>query len=168
MRSLTRRYFLKVLGLIGASVAGILATTGRVAGADDGLDDRTLKTLSLLARDIFPHPKIASTVYDRAAKRIASETAASVNTLTLVREGLLDLNERATGGDWSALDEAARARVLTALTETPFFAYMRNTAGEVVYRDPAVWNLIGYGGSAIEHGGYLTRGFDNIAWLPTE
>jgi hypothetical protein len=28
--------------------------------------------------------------------------------------------------------------------------------------------MVGYGGSAIEQGGYINRGFDEIDWLPPQ
>ena len=35
-----------------------------------------------------------------------------------------------------------------------------------LYNDPAVWKKLGFEGSSAEFGGYLSRGFDDIAWLP--
>jgi hypothetical protein len=168
MRGPTRRYFLKIVSLIGASASGLFGAAARAVAAETGLDAGARKTLSLMAHHIFPHPRIAPSVYDQVAQRVEREASASAATLSLVRNGLRDLNGRAPGGDWSALEEGDRGRVLTTLAEAPFFSYLRGVAGEVVYRDPTVWALIGYGGSSIEHGGYLTRGFDDIAWLPKE
>jgi hypothetical protein len=37
-----------------------------------------------------------------------------------------------------------------------------------LYSNPQVWPLFGYQGSSLEYGGYLERGFDDIAWLPKE
>jgi hypothetical protein len=55
---------------------------------------------------------------------------------------------------------------LASLEGTPFFAALRAGTVEVLYRSPEVFALVGYGGSAIEYGGYLNRGFDEIDWLP--
>ena len=47
----------------------------------------------------------------------------------------------------------------------PYFGLVLNTAIDTIYRNPEVWALVGYEGSSLEKGGYLTRGFDDISWL---
>ena len=63
----------------------------------------------------------------------------------------------ATRKKWDVLERQQRE---------PYFALVLNTAIDVLYRDAEVWEMVGYGGSSLEHGGYLTRGFDDISWLP--
>jgi hypothetical protein len=36
------------------------------------------------------------------------------------------------------------------------------------YNLPAVWKKLGYQGSSWQFGGYLNRGFGDIAWLPKQ
>jgi hypothetical protein len=43
---------------------------------------------------------------------------------------------------------------------------LKSIVVEVLFRDPALWDIVGYGGSAVEQGGYLNNGFDTITWLP--
>ena len=37
-----------------------------------------------------------------------------------------------------------------------------------LYNDPQVWEKLGYEGPSAEQGGYLSRGFDDIDWLPKQ
>ncbi len=46
-----------------------------------------------------------------------------------------------------------------------FFRLLRTTTIEHLYRDKAVWQILGYEGSSVEFGGYVDRGFDDIDWL---
>ena len=62
--------------------------------------------------------------------------------------------------------ESQRIAVLISLESSPFFTVARATTIAVLFRDKAVFDLVGYGGSAIEQGGYINRGFDQITWLP--
>jgi hypothetical protein len=77
---------------------------------------------------------------------------------------------RAAAGEtpWLELEESSRLAALTALQATPFFAAARATALEVLFRAPETFALLGYGGSAIEQGGYIERGFADISWLPAQ
>jgi hypothetical protein len=83
-----------------------------------------------------------------------------------ISDGMAKLREVSGNVPWKELDESARVTVLASLQDTPFFATLRAATIEVLYRSPEVFALVGYGGSAIEYGGYLNRGFDEIDWLP--
>ena len=76
------------------------------------------------------------------------------------------LRENMGSGSWLEADETLRLDLLGLLERSAFFTTMRATTIEVLYRDPAVFELVGYGGSAIEKGGYINRGFADISWLP--
>ena len=53
---------------------------------------------------------------------------------------------------------------------TPFFQTVRGAliGADGPYNLPDVWKKFGYQGSSWQLGGYLSRGFDDIAWLPKE
>jgi len=53
---------------------------------------------------------------------------------------------------------------------TPFFQTVRGSlvGADGPYNLPAVWKKLGYQGSSWQFGGYLNRGFGDIAWLPKE
>jgi len=83
-----------------------------------------------------------------------------------VTEALAMLQENNGSTPWLELDETQRIELLSMLEQGAFFTTMRATAIEVLFRDPEVFALLGYGGSAIEQGGYINRGFADITWLP--
>lgn len=122
-------------------------------------------TLSTVARCLFPHPDLPQSSYDAVAARLEHMMAASGDAATLIGEALRRI-DAASGGAWLTLSDAERTRVLTELEREPFFPLLLNTSIDVIYRDPVLWKLVGYEGSAIEHGGYLHRGFNDIDWLP--
>ena len=73
--------------------------------------------------------------------------------------------EDRVGGDWMAAPVPAQMDALRELEGGPTFFYLRNRTIESLYRNPVVWQLVGYEGSSIEYGGYIDRGFDDIDWL---
>ena len=74
----------------------------------------------------------------------------------------------ASGGSWLEASADDKLRVLQKLEDEPYFGQLLNAAIDTLYQDPAVYRRLGYEGSAIEFGGYLNRGFDDIDWLPVE
>jgi hypothetical protein len=50
----------------------------------------------------------------------------------------------------------------------PDMIQLRNWAASTVYTHPDTFAATGYGGSSLEFGGYLQRGFNDIDWLPSE
>lgn len=119
-----------------------------------------LQILASVAYDLFPFPALAPELYIKAAEALLALNA------PVVVEGLLQLRNASGTTAWMDLPEAQRIEVLTALEDSPFFTVARATTIAVLFRDQAVFDLVGYGGSAIEQGGYLNRGFEQITWLP--
>lgn len=154
----------EVLGAGGAVLltAGIGASMSGVVSAAATLDPTTA-TLATVARDMFPHRAVPQQAFDDFAVRQlgTSDVAAG----QMLRGGLEDLDRRA-GGGYRALDAAARTRVLESIAGTPFFGTVRFAALVTLYSDPAVVRLFGYEGASFEKGGYLTRGYDELRWLP--
>jgi hypothetical protein len=54
------------------------------------------------------------------------------------------------------------------MEKSDFFQMVYGETINGVYGNRAVWDMFGYEGSSVEKGGYLTRGFDDIAWLPKQ
>ena len=71
-------------------------------------------------------------------------------------------------GNWLDASVDDKLGVMEALQDEAFFGQLLNAAIDAVYQDPAVYRRLGYEGSAIEFGGYLNRGFDDIDWLPAQ
>ena len=55
--------------------------------------------------------------------------------------------------------------LLRAIEDGGFFQTIRGGLVVGLYNQKDVWPVFGYEGSSAEHGGYLERGFDDIAWL---
>jgi hypothetical protein len=55
---------------------------------------------------------------------------------------------------------------LKSLEPTPFFQSLRAQTLQVLYATPMAFRLFGYEGEAFSKGGYLTRGFNDLRWLP--
>ena len=65
------------------------------------------------------------------------------------------------GAGW----EADRVAMLRLIEDGEFFQTIRGGLVVGLYNQKEVWPYFGYEGSSYEHGGYLERGFDDIAWL---
>ena len=65
----------------------------------------------------------------------------------------------------AALWEADRVAVLRAIEKDAFFRTVRAGLVTDLYNQKEVWPLFGYEGESFSHGGYIDRGFNDIAWL---
>ena len=113
---------------------------------------------------LFPHPELDTSVYTEIATVMAGAIEANPALDELVAAGRIDLD----AGDtlWLELDESQQRAALQDIEPTAFFQALRALGGLLFYNTPAVWRVIGYEGSSFEKGGYLSRGFDDIDWLP--
>lgn len=167
-RGPTRR---DLLARAAAAGAGFMVGTAFVAGRDAAwamevgvLQPRSMATLVQMARDIYPHDRIADEFYAIAVKGYDSpETAEATEA------GILMLDAAAQGRGYpSYLDigwEADRVAVLRAIEDSPFFQTVRGGLVTGLYNQKAVWPLFGYEGESYSQGGYIDRGFDDINWL---
>ena len=169
MQLLTRRLFLRSTGRYAAGVSLVLscARLSLAAGTNTApLTENEIQALALLAHDIFPHRNAHDGLYETVAEKLNKQAVQSMETLELLHAGLSHLNELAGKSPWTALAGSERRTIISKIDTGPFFSLVRNAAVEVVYRDPVIWKDLDYGGSSIEHGGYLHHGFNDIDWLP--
>jgi len=161
IRSLQRRQVLIAISQI-ALAASLNACGGapEQAATEVPRADTDLALLASVAYDLFPFPALEPAMYVRAAEHIQQ----SGNPV--VSEGLAQLRAAVGAVPWKDVEESRRVAVLTGMQATPFFAAVRAGTLEVLYRSPEVFAMVGYGGSAIEQGGYVNRGFADIDWLP--
>jgi len=163
-----RRIFLKTTGAAGLVALGsgvVMAPDGAWAMTLAKLDEATAATLVRMTRDIYPHDAIDDGAYARVVEQLDQEAGkdpASAQTLT---DGVKALNA-AAGGKYAAADDAKRVAVLTSMQNDAFFQKVRGAVINNFYNDPAVWRKLGFEGSSAEFGGYLNRGFNDLAWLP--
>jgi hypothetical protein len=167
-RGLTRR---ELLSRSIAAGATFMVGAGFVAGRDAAwatevvaLKPETMATLVQMARDIYPHDRIADEFYVVAVKGYDTAEAAPE-----IEAGIAELNAAAVAkGHASYLAmgwERDRVDVLRGMEVGAFFQKIRGGLVTGLYNQKAVWPLFGYEGESFSKGGYLERGFDDISWI---
>jgi hypothetical protein len=165
---LTRRSLLRHAVAAGAlTVVGtgfIAAPNAAWALEVTAITPEQLATLMQMARDIYPHDRIADEFYAIAVKGYdtaeqAAEIAAGVAALDAAAQGKGFKTYLAT--PW----EEDRVAILRGMEESPFFQKIRGGLVTGLYNQKAVWPLFGYEGESFSQGGYIDRGFDDINWL---
>ena len=160
----TRREFLKIAGFTSAALgsAKLLYPPALYASATDSSRQ---ELIAAVARAVFPHERVPMSPYGEIARRITRQADSSPDTSGVVEQGIVRIRRLSAPDTWLQMSAAEQAAVLEELDGGPFFNLLRTTAVQVLYRSPEVWQLIGYGGNAIEQGGYLDS-FNDIDWLP--
>lgn len=125
-------------------------------------DDRD--DLTALARALYPHAGLGDGPYERAVDALVRRAQREPAVLHALDVGLQEL--RAAAGRIRGLPEDELHQLLAARQGTPFFAVTREAIAWELYDDHEVWAYIGYPGASYDQGGYLTRGFDDLSWLP--
>jgi len=167
---LARRDFLKGSGiLMGTLAAGsslaLLAPSTVWAVELKLLSKPEGEALMKMGRTLFPHKKLPDAVYALLAKDLDAAAAGDAATATLLRDGIAALNQ-AAGGAFAKASEAQRLAVVKAMEGQPFFATVRGKCVTSLYDNDMAFAALGYPGSAWEKGGYITRGFQDLKWLP--
>ncbi len=171
LRGISRRELLK-RGSAGAAliVMGNAVFDANYAWAleSSALKPDTMATLIKLARDIYPHDKLADRFYAIAVKGHEAKAAKDKTYQTLMEDGVADLNKRAAVSGSSYRDmgwEEDRVSILRDIEDTPFFQAVRSDLVVSLYNQKELWPLFGYEGESYSKGGYIERGFDDIEWL---
>lgn len=167
-RGMTRRQLLSRASALGASfVVGagfIAAPDGAWAAETVALKPESFATLVQMARDIYPHDHLSDEYYVIAVKGYDTpETAPAIEA------GIAALNAAAQGKGYASYLgvgwERDRVDLLRAMEGSAFFQVIRGGLVTGLYNQKAVWPLFGYEGESFSKGGYIERGFDDIAWL---
>jgi hypothetical protein len=167
---LARREFLKGSGiLIGTiatgSVLAALAPSPVWAVELKTLSQAEGETLMKMGRTLFPHKKLADAVYALLAKDLDAKAGGDPAAATMLRDGIAAL-DKAAGGSFAKASEKKRREVVKAMAGQPFFATVRGQCITSLYDNDMAFATFGYPGSAWEKGGYITRGFQDLKWLP--
>jgi hypothetical protein len=173
--SVSRRKFLAtssvtVFGTIAVgSGAALLDPKGAWAMTLTTLKPQTMATLILMARDTYPHDRLTDAVYANAVSGYDGKAAADPAIRKLIEDGCADLDKRAQAAhhaDYVNVGwESERVSLLRAVQDKPFFSSVRAGLVTGIYDQHDIWQKFGYEGSSAEKGGYLHRGFNDIAWL---
>jgi hypothetical protein len=168
IKGMTRR------ALLGRAIAtGTLAVTGVgfIAAPNAAwalevqvISPEQMAVLMQMARDIYPHDKVADEFYAIAVKGYDAE-----DKKALVEAGIAELDSAAVAlghKDYISIGwEDDRVDVLKSIEETAFFQTVRGGLVTGLYNQKAVWPIFGYEGESFSKGGYINRGFDDINWL---
>jgi hypothetical protein len=117
--------------------------------------------LMSVARTIAPHDGLEDAAYALVVKAIDAAAAADEHVRGLVTSGLADL-----GGNFASQTEAARTAALKTVERSEFFQFLRSSTLANLYSSALAYAHFGYEGEAFSKGGYLTRGFNDLHWLP--
>lgn len=167
-KGLSRRQLLLSASAVGASFA---IGSGFIAARDAAwatevttLKPETFATLVQMARDIYPHDRIADEFYVIAVQGydnadLSEEVEAGIAALDVAARGKGHAGYLDTG--W----ERDRVDILRNMEESPFFQKVRGGLVTGLYNQKAVWPIFGYEGESYSKGGYVDRGFNDINWL---
>ena len=163
---LVRREFLKGSGiLIGTIAAGsvlaALAPSSVWALELKQLSESEGQALMAMGRVLYPSKKLPDAVYALLAKDLDGKADA----LPVVKAGIASLDQ-ATGGSFVKASAAKKLAAVKAIEGTPFFNTVRGQCVTSLYNNDMAFAALGYPGSAWEKGGYITRGFQDLKWLP--
>jgi hypothetical protein len=128
-----------------------------------------MAALVQMARDIYPHDRVADKYYAIAVRSHDEKAAEDADYRALIEDGVAGLNTLAAAhGAKSYLAtgwEADRVAILREIEGSEFFQAVRGGLVVGLYNQKEVWPLFGYEGESFSKGGYLNRGFDDIDWL---
>jgi hypothetical protein len=163
---LTRRDFLKGSGvLMGVLVAGTtvaaLAPSPVWAVELKALSQADGTSLMSLGRVLFPHAKLPDAVYALLAKDLDGATAKTAE----LKAGIAAL-DKACDGNFSKASDAKKEAAVKAIEGTAFFNTVRGQCVTSLYDNDMAYAALGYPGASWDKGGYITRGFQDLKWLP--
>jgi hypothetical protein len=162
--------------LTKSAASAILISSGALICASEawGLEVKALKpetarTLIKLARDIYPHDRLADKFYAVAVKGYDDKSAKDPATLAKFEGGVAALDAAAKAAHGVAYAdvgwEAQRVALLRQMQDGGFFQSVRSDLVVSLYNQKEVWPLFGYEGESASKGGYVNRGFNDIQWL---
>ena len=167
---LTRRSLLRGSGLLLGTLAAGGVLTALAPSRAWAVELKTLSsaegtTLMKMGRTLFPHAKLPDAVYALLAKDLDAGATADSKTTALLRDGIVSL-DKAAGGNFAKASGAKQLAAVKSMEATPFFAAVRGKCVTSLYDNDMAFTAFGYPGSSWEKGGYITRGFQDLKWLP--
>ena len=161
--------------LAGVSTALIISSTALIHPAEawglevKNLKPETMRTLIKMARDIYPHDRLADRFYAVAMKGYDEKAGSDAATRAMLETGVSTLDELARkkhGVTYADVDwEAERVALLRQIENDKFFQTVRGGLVVPLYNQKEVWPAFSYEGESASKGGYISRGFDDITWL---
>ena len=170
---LNRRQFLAhstaAVALMSISGSAILHTTEAWGLETKALKPEAMRTIIKLARDVFPHDRLADRYYAIACKTYDEKSESDAELKALCESGVAHFDSVAMREHklpyakvpW----EAQRVALLRDNQDNALFKKLRGDLVVSLYNQKEVWPIFGYEGESASKGGYIDRGFDDIDWL---
>jgi hypothetical protein len=167
---LARREFLKGSGVLMGTIAAGSVLAALAPSMAWAVELKTLSTaegeaLMKMGRTLYPHKKLADAVYALLAKDLDGKASGDAASAKLLKDGIAALNT-AAGGSFAKAPAKKQAAIVKAIEGQPFFNTVRGQCITSLYDNDMAYATFGYPGSAWEKGGYITRGFQDLKWLP--
>lgn len=167
---LARREFLKGSGILMGTLAAGSVLAGLAPSTVWAVELKTLskqegETLMAMGRVLYPHKKLPDAVYAILAKDLDGSASGDAGTANMLREGISNLNALA-GGNFAKAKADKQLAIVKGMEGSAFFGAVRGQCVTSVYNNDMAFAAFGYPGSAWEKGGYITRGFQDLKWLP--
>ena len=167
---LTRREFLSGTGILFGSIAFGSTLAALAPSPAWALELKTLSTaegttLMKMGRVLYPHAKLPDAVYALLAKDLDAGAASDAKTASMLKDGVASLN-KAAKGNFDNADDAAKLTAVKSIEGTPFFNAVRGKCVTSLYDNDMAYAAFGYPGVSFDKGGYITRGFQDLKWLP--
>jgi len=169
--ALDRRRFLASVGTAALMISGAAVIHPNEAWGLEvkNLTPESMRTLIKMARDVYPHDRVADRFYAVAMKSYDAKAGTDPQIKTMVEQGVARLDELARKQYGLAyIDvgwESERVALLRQIETEPFFQNVRSGLVASLYNQKELWPLFGYEGESASKGGYIDRGFNDIAWL---
>ncbi|MCW5700399.1 MAG: hypothetical protein KIT00_11215 [Rhodospirillales bacterium] len=169
--TISRRCFVKASAMT-ATAAFSLSLIGRLGGQAwamtvKAIDATTADTLLAMCRRVYPHDRLEDVFYAACVEGLDAKAADSADAKKQLTDGAAMLN-KAGSKAFAELGADEQLAVLKGIETTPFFQTVRGNMVTALYGNSEVWPKFGYQGPSYPYGGYLERGFNDIAWLPKE
>jgi hypothetical protein len=166
---LARREFLKGSGVLMGTLASGSLLAALAPSSAWALELKVLtraegEAIMKMGRTLYPHAKLPDAVYALLAKDMDG-AASDAATATLLRDGVAGL-DKAVGGKFAKASDAKRLAAVKAIEGSPFFGAVRGKCITSLYDNDMAYAVFGYPGVSWDKGGYITRGFQDLKWLP--
>jgi len=167
---LARREFLKGSGILMGTLAAGSVLAGLAPSTVWAVELKTLskaegETLMAMGRVLYPHKKLPNAVYAILAKDLDGSASGDAGTASMLREGISNLNALA-GGNFAKAKADKQLAIVKGMEGSTFFGAVRGQCVTSLYNNDMAFAAFGFPGSSWEKGGYITRGFQDLKWLP--
>ena len=166
-----RRSFLQTTGAAALviSSSAVMCPSESWALEAKNLKPEAVRTLIKMARDIYPHDRLADKYYAVSVKGMDEKATDGTPLKKQLEEGVAALDaaaKKAHGVGYADVGwEHQRVALLHAIEKDGFFQAVRGDLVVSLYNNKDLWPIFGYEGESASKGGYIKRGFNDVDWL---